>query len=70
VRLAGRLKRDGVLDDDQLQQLEEEIDREVQAAVEFADESPEPDPDKLFEFSYATDVENQPTALPGQEPWQ
>jgi pyruvate dehydrogenase E1 component alpha subunit len=59
-----------VLDDDALQRLEEEIDREVQAAVEFADESPEPDPSKLFEFSYATEVPNQPSALPGQHPWR
>jgi pyruvate dehydrogenase E1 component alpha subunit len=36
----------------------------------FDDESPEPDPNKLFEFSYATEVPNQPSALPGQEPWQ
>jgi len=70
LRLTDRLKHDGVLDEDQLQQLEEEIDREVQAAVEFADESPEPDPAKLFEFSYATEVENQPSAFPGHDPWQ
>jgi pyruvate dehydrogenase E1 component alpha subunit len=65
VALATRLK----LDDDALQELEEDVDREVQAAVEFADESPEPDPAKLFEFSYATPVANQPSALPGQAPW-
>ena len=37
------------------------------AAVEFADESPEPNPTKLFEFSYATEVANQPvgSARPG-----
>jgi len=70
LRLADQLKRQGVLDDDGLQELEEEIDREVNAAVEFADESPEPDPNKLFEFSYATEVPNQPSALPGQAPWQ
>ena len=44
-------------------------DREELAAIEFADESPEPSPDKLFEFSYATAVANQPQALPGQAPW-
>jgi pyruvate dehydrogenase E1 component subunit alpha len=70
LRLADRLKHEGVLDDERLQHLEEEIDRQVLAAVEFADESPEPDPTKLFEFSYATEVPNQPGALPGQEPWQ
>ncbi|MDQ3810216.1 MAG: pyruvate dehydrogenase (acetyl-transferring) E1 component subunit alpha [Chloroflexota bacterium] len=65
-----RLKQDGILDGGRLEQLEQEVDREVQAAVEFADESPEPDPANLFEFSYATPVANQPRALPGQVPWQ
>jgi len=69
LRLADRLKREGVLSEDALDDLEQDIDREVQAAVEFADESPEPDPSKLFEFSYATPVANQPSALPGQDPW-
>jgi pyruvate dehydrogenase E1 component alpha subunit len=69
LRLGARLKADGVLNDEALDELEADIDREVQAAVEFADESPEPDPAKLFEFSYATEVANQPNALPGQVPW-
>jgi pyruvate dehydrogenase E1 component alpha subunit len=68
AQTAEQLKQLGVLDDDGLQQIEEEIDREVNAAVEFADHSPEPDPKKLFEFSYATPVANQPDALPGQDP--
>jgi hypothetical protein len=42
---------------------------EVEEAAKFADDSPEPDPQQLFEFSYATPVPNQPTALPGQHPW-
>jgi pyruvate dehydrogenase E1 component alpha subunit len=69
TQMAQRLKQQGIVDEDGLAKLEEEIDREVQAAVEFADESPEPDPRKLFEFSYATEVLNQPRALPGQSPW-
>jgi pyruvate dehydrogenase E1 component alpha subunit len=69
ARLAERLRQSGVMDDEALAALDEEIEREVAAAVEFAEESPEPNPDKLFEFSYATEVPNQPTALPGQEPW-
>jgi pyruvate dehydrogenase E1 component alpha subunit len=67
--LADRLKREGLASDAQLGDIEEDVEREVDAAVEFADESAEPDPQKLFEFSYATEVANQPTALPGQEPW-
>ena len=70
ARLADQLKRDGILDDEALEQLETEVEREVDAAVEFADDSPEPDPKKLFEFSYATEVPNQPSALPGQDPWR
>jgi len=69
AQMAERLKQSGVIDDESLEQLEEQVDREVLAAVEFADESPEPNPDKLFEFSYATPVANQPAALPGQAPW-
>jgi pyruvate dehydrogenase E1 component alpha subunit len=69
VRLAERLKQDGALDDDGLEQIEDDVDRQIQAAVEFADESPEPNPQNLFEFSYATPVPNQPKALPGQPPW-
>jgi pyruvate dehydrogenase E1 component alpha subunit len=69
VRTAEQLKELGVLDDEGLQQVEEEVDGAVDAAVEFADQSPEPDPKKLFEFSYATAVANQPDALPGQAAW-
>jgi len=69
AQMAQRLTQQGILDDDSLARLEEEIDREVAAAVEFAEESPEPDPRKLFEFSYATEVANQPRALPGHDPW-
>ena len=60
AHLAERLKESGLMDDESLAQLDEDVDREVLAAVEFADESPEPNPDKLFEFSYATQVANQP----------
>jgi pyruvate dehydrogenase E1 component alpha subunit len=69
AHLAERLKQGGVLDDDALADLDEQVEREVDAAVEFAEQSAEPDPSKLFEFSYATQVANQPSALPGQDPW-
>jgi pyruvate dehydrogenase E1 component subunit alpha len=68
--LAQKLRSEGVVDKDGLEQIDAEVERQVDAAVEFADESPEPNPDKLFEFSYATEVPNQPSALPGQDPWQ
>ena len=68
--LAERLKQDGAVDDEALERIDEEVQHQVQAAVDFADKSPEPNPEKLFEFSYATEVPNQPTALPGDDPWQ
>jgi pyruvate dehydrogenase E1 component alpha subunit len=69
LAVADRLRRGGAVDEDALARIDEEVEREVAAAVEFAEESPEPNPDKLFEFSYATDVPNQPSTLPGQQPW-
>jgi pyruvate dehydrogenase E1 component alpha subunit len=69
VHLADRLKQSGAADDDALAQIDDDVEREVLAAVEFADDSAEPNPDNLFEFSYATEVPNQPSALPGQTPW-
>ena len=68
--LEQRLKEQGIADDEALAQIDDEVERVVDAAVEFADESPEPNPAKLFEFSYATEVPNQPSALPGQAPWR
>jgi pyruvate dehydrogenase E1 component alpha subunit len=70
AHLAERLKEEGLADQEALADIETEVEREIDAAVEFADESPEPNPQKLFEFSYATDVPNQPSALPGQAPWR
>ena len=44
---AGRLKADGMLDDDRWQTMEAEVADEVADAVRFADESPDPDPAAL-----------------------
>jgi pyruvate dehydrogenase E1 component subunit alpha len=70
AHLAERMRKEGAVDDEKLAEIEDDVEREVAAAVEFADESPEPNPEKLFEFSYATEVPNQPSALPGQPAWQ
>jgi pyruvate dehydrogenase E1 component alpha subunit len=69
AHMADRVKHGGLVDDEALAHIDDEVEREVQAAVEFADDSPEPNPEKLFEFSYATDVQNQPAELPGEAPW-
>jgi pyruvate dehydrogenase E1 component alpha subunit len=48
THLAGKLKEDGVIDQAALDTLDAEIHAEVEEAVKFADESPDPDPDELF----------------------
>ncbi|HET9386044.1 MAG TPA: pyruvate dehydrogenase (acetyl-transferring) E1 component subunit alpha [Gemmatimonadales bacterium] len=46
--LAGKLKEDGVIDQQGLDALDADVMAEVEAAVKFADESPDPDPDELY----------------------
>jgi pyruvate dehydrogenase E1 component alpha subunit len=60
-----RLLDAGVLDEAAAQQLDGEVDGQVDAAVRFADESPDPAVDQLFAYAYATPVPNAPHALPG-----
>jgi pyruvate dehydrogenase E1 component alpha subunit len=54
-----------VLDDAAVVQLEAEVDQEVDAAVAFADESPDPPRSELFAKVYATVVANAPHLFPG-----
>lgn len=63
--LRAQLLDAGVLDDASARQIEEDADAQVSAAVAFADESPDPSPDQLFAYVYATPVPNAPHALPG-----
>ena len=60
-----RLLETGVLDEQQARRIDEEAESAVDAAVEFADASPDPTPDQLFDHAYATPVPNAPHALPG-----
>lgn len=69
-RFGAELVQAGILSQQARASMEEDVEAEVERIVEFADASPEPDPTKLFEFSYATPVANQPNALPGVLPWQ
>jgi pyruvate dehydrogenase E1 component alpha subunit len=57
---AARLKASGYIDDNGLEEIENRVDQEVAAAVQFAEESPDPSVDGLFDFMYAPD-----DALPG-----
>ncbi|MCW2134709.1 pyruvate dehydrogenase (acetyl-transferring) E1 component subunit alpha [Arthrobacter sp. VKM Ac-2550] len=56
----------GVFTEEQAVQIEDDATEKVASAVAFADSSPAPTPDELFDFAYATPVANAPQALPGQ----
>ncbi|GAB3266756.1 thiamine pyrophosphate-dependent enzyme [Arthrobacter pigmenti] len=63
--MRNRLLQSGVFDEDQAMKIEADADEQVAAAVAFADSSPDPSPDELFDYAYATDVANAPRILPG-----
>ena len=48
THLAGKLKEEGVIDQQGLDALDAEVMAEVEASVKFADESPDPDPEELY----------------------
>ena len=48
TNLAGKLKEEGVIDQQGLDALDAEIVAQVEQSVKFADESPDPDPDQLY----------------------
>ncbi len=61
-----RLIDQGVLDEAEAEKIHDAVTKTVDEAVAFADESPDPSPDELFEYAYATDVPNAPHSFPGE----
>jgi pyruvate dehydrogenase E1 component alpha subunit len=53
------LREKGVLDDAGLQEIEDRVREEVERAVHFADQSPEPAPEELYTDIYATPPRSQ-----------
>lgn len=60
-----RLVTARVLDPSAADAIDAEVEAVVAQAVVFADASPEPTADRLFDYAYATKVPNTPRALPG-----
>jgi pyruvate dehydrogenase E1 component alpha subunit len=56
LSLGDYMKKQKMLDDQEIQKIDEEITARVEAAVKFADESPEPDPKDLYRDVYADEV--------------
>ncbi len=67
-QLRHQLLEAGILDEAHLAEIEAEVDRVVDQAVAFADESPDPRPGELFAYAYATPVPNEPRQFPGESP--
>jgi 2-oxoisovalerate dehydrogenase E1 component len=59
-RFGARLVQEGLIDQDQLQQLNDEVDRELSEAADQALSSPQPAPETATDFVYSPDVD--PTA--------
>jgi pyruvate dehydrogenase E1 component alpha subunit len=53
---AASLKQKGVIDDAKLKEIEDGVRTQVERAVKFADESPEPAPEELFTHVYANPI--------------
>jgi pyruvate dehydrogenase E1 component alpha subunit len=50
------MKKQKMLTDDEIQRIDEEVTAQVEEAVKFADESPDPDPKDLYRDVYADEV--------------
>lgn len=60
-----RLLKAGALDEKAADRIHDAAEKTVDAAVEFADSSPNPSPSDMFGRVYATPVPNMPHAFPG-----
>ncbi|TFC57840.1 pyruvate dehydrogenase (acetyl-transferring) E1 component subunit alpha [Cryobacterium sp. TMT2-15-1] len=63
---ADKLVADGLLDEQELAKIDEEVSRQATEAAAFAENSPFPDVSTLFDYTYATAVANDSHRLPGQ----
>jgi len=61
-----KLMADEVLDTDAIAAIEEEVAGVVNAAADFAANSPHPEVSTLFDYTYATPVPNDSRRLPGE----
>jgi pyruvate dehydrogenase E1 component alpha subunit len=56
LSLGDHMKKQKMLDDQEIQKIDEEVTAQVEVAVKFAEESPEPDPKDLYRDVYADEV--------------
>src|SRR5690606_4266171 len=65
-RFRERLLNEKVLDEKAAAAIHERVEKVVADAVAFADARPNPEPDDLFKFLWATEVSNGLVAYPGE----
>jgi pyruvate dehydrogenase E1 component alpha subunit len=56
AKYTAQLKDAGLLDDTRINEIAEQVEREVEEAVNFAEESPFPSLDTLYDYIYADDT--------------
>ncbi len=61
-RYAHQLLESGIVNEDWIKQMVDHVEHEVQNAIDFANESPDPKIEDLFTYMYATPVANTPGA--------
>ncbi len=64
ARLRGQLLAAGVLTEQAAEALDAEVGQVVEAATEFAEHSPHPEVDTLFDHTHATPVPGETRRLP------
>src|SRR5260370_24131981 len=60
VAVEHELEHSRLADEENFKTVRQEIDAEVRAVIEFADQSPEPNVDDLYRFTYAGQWDNRP----------
>jgi pyruvate dehydrogenase E1 component alpha subunit len=63
---AAKLTSDGVLDEKALEQIDQEATKVATDAAAFAEQSPFPEVETLFDYTYASAVPNDSRRLPGE----
>ena len=60
VAFEHELEKSGLADEEYFKKVRQEIDAEVQEVIRFADESPDPKVEDLYNYAYAGEWENRP----------
>ena len=60
VAFEHELEKAGLADEDYFRNVRQEIDAEVRDIIEYADQSPDPNPEDLYKYTYAGQWDNRP----------